>query len=159
MSKDYTTLGALFIDDVPYSKTLEDQTREVPQLDGESDETWVKRWKIYGCTAIPARTYKVLLLRSPRFGNRLMPHIADVPGYTNVMIHPLNTALQSEGCIGVGQESVDAEHSPFRESGKSIPGLLRSIAAFDPLLERLKDCVNRGEEVTLTIQNPEGLHG
>lgn len=151
---DEATLGTLLIDGLYFCQTMEDAVREVPQNEGESDADWVKRWKQFGRTAIPARCYEVVLAASLHFGNRLMPHLKGVPGYDAIMIHPLNTVLQTEGCIGVGMESVDAAHSPFRQDGKAIPGLLKSLIAFDPLLLKIKDCWAHDEQVLITIKNP-----
>jgi hypothetical protein len=103
-STDDTTIGNLYIEREWFCFTLEDKVREK---------------KIYGETAIPAGTYKVVITWSPRF-KRQLPLLVDVPGFDGIRIHPGNTHKNTEGCILVGEE-VQGEY------------LLRSRAAFDRL--------------------------
>jgi hypothetical protein len=59
----------------------------------------------YPC--IPAGTYPVEMLESPRFG-QITPHLQNVPGRSLIEIHPGNNAEDTEGCLLVGQtESKD----------------------------------------------------
>jgi hypothetical protein len=51
---------------------------------------------------IPAGTYVVLLQLSERFGE-LTPHLQDVPGFTEIEIHPGNFPSDTEGCTLVGE--------------------------------------------------------
>lgn len=89
------TLGQLFIDQVKFCETLEDAVREVPGAP-------VAQWKIKGETAIPAGRYRVVIDMSLRFG-RPMLHLLDVLGFDGIRMHGANTALDVEGCIGVGK--------------------------------------------------------
>lgn len=50
---------------------------------------------------IPSGKYAILLQYSPHFA-RLMPHLQDVPGRTEILIHWGNLVSDSEGCILVG---------------------------------------------------------
>lgn len=99
---DDTTFGVLYINGVPNCQTLEPTIRELPRLPTESAVEWVERWKIFGASAIPADKYEIELMPSPRFGNRLMPHLQYVADFVDIMVHPLNVVLETEGCIGVG---------------------------------------------------------
>lgn len=86
---DYT-IGHMFLDGKYFCDTLEDTVRKV---------------KIYGQTAIPVGTYRVIKTMSKRFG-KILPQICNVPGFTGVRIHSGNTADDTEGCILVGQNKI-----------------------------------------------------
>jgi len=144
-SANRTTFGVLSIEDQPYCQTLEDPIRQLPMMLGESPNEWVARWKVQNETAIPSGTFQVKMQPSPHYGGRLMPHLIDVPGYQYVMIHPLNTASQTDGCIGVGLQRGELDGQP---------AILQSVLAFDPLYARIKDCEVRDEMVTIWIVNP-----
>lgn len=82
------TLGKLSIDDIFFCYTVEDVVR----LEGE---------KVFGQTAIPSGTYKVILTMSPHFG-KVTPRLLEVPNFDGVLIHSGNTAVDTEGCIIIG---------------------------------------------------------
>jgi hypothetical protein len=105
---DASTIGRLFIDGVFQCVTLEDVERNI---------------KVYGKTAIPTGTYKVVLTPSPRF-KRILPLLLDVPGYSGIRIHPGNTAHDTEGCI-----------LPGRSYGQDV--VYQSRIAFEDLYRRL----------------------
>ena len=50
---------------------------------------------------IPAGRYLVILAWSERF-QQLTPHLQDVPGFTEIEIHPGNFPSDTEGCTVVG---------------------------------------------------------
>lgn len=77
------TLGKMFIDGSFFCYTLEDVVRD---------------YKIKHQTAIPAGTYKVVYVFSPKF-KKLMPRLLDVKNFEGVLIHGGNTAVDSSGCI------------------------------------------------------------
>ena len=80
------TIGILFIDDKQFSYTLEDIVRPKDQP------------KVFGKTAIPAGTYNIELRFSPHF-QKILPHIINVPGFSEILMHPGNTELDTEGCV------------------------------------------------------------
>src|SRR6478736_9414023 len=87
-----STPGKLYVDSIFECYTLEDVVRPA---------------KIYGQTAIPAGTYKVIINMSNRF-KRLLPLLLNVPDYEGVRIHPGNTDKDTDGCILPGvTRSVD----------------------------------------------------
>ena len=52
-------------------------------------------------SSIPAGTYIVKRVDSPRFGDTF--EITGVPNRSHILFHPLNTEEDTEGCIGVGK--------------------------------------------------------
>lgn len=92
------TLGKLFIDEVLFCYTVEDKDRDINN-DGDLDDAG--ETKVYGETAIPKGTYKVVLSVSNRF-KKLMPEVLNVKGFEGIRIHAGNSAIDSHGCIIVG---------------------------------------------------------
>lgn len=159
------TYGKLYVNDKYECETLEDSIREVPKNMNESVGDWYSRWKVLGKTAIPAARYEVLIDYSSRF-HRLMPHIVDPPGmnilnglqalmdqhrgFSGVRIHSLNTAAQTEGCVGVGKERVN-----FGSGDLIVPGISMSRLAFDALFTQLKSTIPNDERIWIDIRNPQ----
>ena len=131
-----TTFGQLFIDNIVFCKTLEDEIRELPGIP-------VEQWKVPDYTCIPSGQYKITLENSPRFGPDTIT-INDVPGFTSIRIHGGNTAEDTEGCIIVG-DTVDRTKGTI--SGAQVRGVLKRLK------ERIKEGLSVGE-VWLTISNP-----
>ena len=122
------TIGELLINDKHLCDTLEDRVRP----EGE---------KVYGKTAIPEGTYEVKLTHSPRF-KKILPEILNVPNFSGIRIHSLNKAEESEGCIGVGEWN-----------GKDTNWISNSRKAFNKLFTILQEVSDRGEKITITINN------
>ena len=114
------TLGELLIDGVFFCYTVEDKVRPL----GE---------KVFGKTAIPAGTYKVIINMSNHF-KKEMPLLLNVPNFEGVRIHSGNTAADSEGCIIIGLT-------------KTPDGVGMSRVAFTKLMDRIK-----GQELTIEIK-------
>lgn len=135
------TIGRMTVDSVWICYTLEDPCREPltarPQ-DAIALAAWVRSWKVFGRTAIPRGTYRVIMHDSPHFG-RLMPMLVDVPGYSTVYFHPGNTANDTEGCILVGFTLAD-DHT--------IGG---SRGAFAALYSQIEEAINAGQKVWCTV--------
>ena len=118
---DYT-ISNLSIDGKFFCHVLEDMVRE----EGK---------KIWGKTAIPAGTYKVILNVSNRF-KILMPLLLNVPNFEGIRIHAGNTAQDTHGCLLVGVNSVKGK---VTESKKTFAALME-------ILKSAKD------EITIEIQ-------
>lgn len=123
------TLGRLFVDGVFECWVLEDPARDGP--------------KVYGSTAIPEGVYPILLTFSNRF-QKIMPLIADVPGFEGVRIHPGNTVEDTDGCLLVGQD-------------RAGPTVLHSRLAYKALYPKLQAAQERQEpiEIEVTHTQPE----
>lgn len=89
------TIGKMYIDGKYFCDTLEDPVRVLKSA----------KDKVYGDTAIPAGTYKIILGMSPRF-KRILPRLQNVPYFEGVLIHRGNTAKDTHGCILVGENKV-----------------------------------------------------
>lgn len=122
------TIGELYADGEHIADTLEDRVRP----EGE---------KVYGKTAISEGTYEMVLSYSPRF-KKILPEILNVPNFSGIRIHSLNKAEESEGCIGVGEWN-----------GKDTNWISNSRKAFNKLFAILQEASDRGEKITITINN------
>lgn len=125
-----STDGELLIDGAHFCWTLEPVYREVP---GES----VDCWKVQGKTAIPCGIYPVTMRFSPKF-RRIMPHIENIPGFSEVMLHPLNEPDETEGCIGVGYK-------------RETDFIYESRHASDDLNARIQAAIDAGNPVTIEV--------
>lgn len=99
--KQTYTIGKLYIDGVYFCDTLEDPNRD-HNKDGDLND--IGEGKVYGDTAIPFGTYKMILNVSPKF-KRLLPRLLNVPNFEGVLIHRGNTAKDTHGCILVGKNT------------------------------------------------------
>lgn len=135
------TVGRLYVNGTFFSHTMEDVDRDLYQ---EMDEEVIKEIKVYGKTAIPKGTYKVdMNTVSPKFRNRswakpyngIVPRILDVKGFEGILIHPLNKASESYGCIGVGVNDVKGM-------------VTNSVATYKKLMEIL----TKDNDITLIIE-------
>ena len=109
-AKDYT-IGTLSIDGVPFCDTLEPTDRG---LKSSMTLQEIKANKVKGKTAIPTGIYHVDMdTVSPRLKNKSyakpyggrVPRLQGVKGFDGVLIHPGNTADDTEGCILVGRNT------------------------------------------------------
>ena len=131
--EDYT-IGILSVNGVRLCNTLEDAVRSE---------------KVYGKTAIPAGTYRVLMNTvSPRFQDRawakpyggIVPRLRNVPDFQGVLIHPGNTAADTDGCILVGDNTIKGQ-------------LTNSTNRFYQLMGKLLAAALAGEAIDITILN------
>ena len=105
------TIGSLLVDGVKFCDTLEDTDRG---LTSSMTLQEIKANKVKGKTAIPTGIYHVdMSTVSPRFKtkawarahNGIVPRLQGVKGFDGVLIHPGNTADDTEGCILVGRNT------------------------------------------------------
>ena len=141
---DYT-IGRLFVNGERICESLEDTDRG---LKSSFTDAAIKAIKIAGKTAIPTGTYKVVLSVSPKFKNKswakkyggLVPEIVNVKGFAGIRLHPLTSAEESLGCVGVGENKVKG-------------GLVNSVKTYYKLMDKyLIPAWNRKEEITITIR-------
>lgn len=90
--KDTYTIGTCSVDGEYISDTIEDKVRVLNSI----------KDKIYGETAIPTGTYNADIYFSKKFGYNVI-RLFDVPYFSGIYIHRMNTAKDSLGCIGVGR--------------------------------------------------------
>ena len=129
------TVGKLYIDGKYICDTMEDKDRSLTQ-DTTLDE--IKKKKVYGQTAIPTGTYKIVVNNSPKF-KRNLPRLLNVPGFDGVLIHRGNTHEDSAGCILVGEN-------------KLVGKVVNSTKYEKLIIELLTAAQNRNEEITITIK-------
>lgn len=144
--KSTYTIGRLYIDGVYFCNTLEDKDRGLKQTDPLSKITSTK---VYSETAIPTGTYKVLMnVKSPKYSTYkwyrdlcggFMPRLDNVPGFSGILIHPGNTALDSSGCLLVGKNT---------QVGK----ITDSKNTFAKLYKKMKAAYDKREKITITIK-------
>ena len=130
--KDYT-VGRLYVDDRLFCNTLEDRIVDKNKngvFDGDEK-------KVYGESAIPYGTYKIIYNWSPKFGRNL-PRLLNVPHFEGILIHPGNTAADSAGCILVGKNT---------EVGR----LTNSRYISDELNKLIDEVQQKGEPITIEI--------
>ncbi len=90
---------------------------------------------------IPEGVYEVSIRWSPHF-QRSLPHIESVPGRSGILIHPLNHAYESEGCIGVGQEH-------------TVTSVEHSRLAMNHLQPQIASALARNERVTIEVTHAQ----
>ena len=144
--RDEYTIGRLYINGVKFSETLEDCDRGLTQ-DMPLEE--IKAKKVYGKTAIPTGTYEIdMNTISPKFQARSwakpyggkLPRLLNVPGYEGILIHPFNSAAESLGCIGVGNNSIKGM---ITDSSRTFMSLMSKY---------LLPAKVRGEKITISIE-------
>ncbi len=93
-----STIGELHLDGQFFCYTLEDKDRG---LTDDMSILTIKAKKLFGITAIPYGSYKMVVNTSPKFG-RLLPRFINIKGFDGVLMHRGNTAEDTLGCIIVG---------------------------------------------------------
>jgi hypothetical protein len=125
------TLGAFGINGRFSAFCIEDEYREV---------------KVMGETRIPAGTYKLALVDSPKFSKKYghkMIMLLNTPKFTGVLIHKGNSEKDTDACLCVGNVARfnAAGNSRVEESGLAYDRLYPIIA---------KAIETEGAEITIT---------
>lgn len=135
------TIGKLYVDGTYFCDTCEDRVRD-NNRDGDLDD--IGEGKVYGQTAIPYGTYKVVMnVQSPKYSQRAayawckgyLPRLVDVPHFEGILIHSGNDATHSAGCILVGENKVRGQ-------------VINSMAT----LKRLVNILKGADNITITIE-------
>ena len=144
--KETYTIGNLYVDGEWFCNALEDKDRGLSQTMPLEE---INKTTVYGETAIPTGRYGVRMdIVSPtyngvkwykdNFGGR-MPRLESVKGFSGILIHSGNTALDSNGCILVGLN---------KAKGK----VLDSRATFQKLWKVLEQARKAGKTIYLTVK-------
>ena len=138
------TIGRLYINGEYICDTCEDKDRE---LTNDMTDEEIRKIKVYGKTAIPTGEYTIKLRVSPRLKDRaygkkykgIFPEVQNVPGFSGILIHPFNTAEDSLGCIGPGENKVKGQ-------------VIRSTKAYYRIMDDyILPADKAGETITLKV--------
>ena len=143
--KEGYTIGKLYVDDIFFSNTIEDKDRGLNQNMPKEKILFMKK---PGITAIPTGTYEIVLnVQSSKykkskammkFCQAYMPRLLNVPGYDGVLIHPGNSASDTEGCIIPGKND-------------KVGWVSNSTNYFKELYNKMKIANKKGENITIEI--------
>ncbi len=97
--------GNLYFNDRLILTTLEPTDKQLQQTD---TLTKILSTKQLGKCAIPYGTYEVKMLWSNKF-KKILPHLINVPGFENILMHVGNNSNDTEGCILVGSSQMDSQ--------------------------------------------------
>ena len=89
---------------------------------------------------IPAGTFDLTIRWSPHF-NRLMPHVENVPDFTDIEIHPGNWPKNTDGCTLVGK--IESENF-----------VGQSVEEFNTLFQKIQDALLTGPQVITYVDPP-----
>lgn len=141
------TIGKLYVNGEYVADTIEDTVRDLDK-DGKFANGEVK---IPGKTAIPYGRYEVTMkVRSPKYSNftkyswakkydGYLPRLLNVYQFDGVLMHVGNSALDSEGCIIVGENKV-------------VGKVINSVNTFRRLMDDyLVPAKKRNENIVITI--------
>ena len=141
------TIGKLYVDGEYVCDTIEDTVRDLDK-DGKFANGEVK---IPGKTAIPYGRYEITMkVKSPKYSNfskyswakkydGYLPRLLNVSQFDGVLMHVGNSALDSEGCIIVGENKV-------------VGKVINSVNTFRRLMDDyLVPAKKRNEKIVITI--------
>lgn len=120
---DYT-VGRLYVNGTQLCNSIEDTDRRLFQGQPLSE---ILKIKVKGKTAIPTGTYRIRVTESPKFKRPLI-EVVDVPGFSGIRIHALNSAEESEGCIGPGLNTAPGRVTDSRK----YENILTDMVAKEP---------------------------
>lgn len=122
--QDTQTLGNLFVIDGT-DILFQCKTLELP-------------WKenVPGLSCAPTGSYRIEYEYSPSFG-RFLWELKDVPGRSEIKIHPANFAHQLRGCIALGERHEFINKDKFKDIVLSKP----TVDKFHAVLSGLQNTV------------------
>ena len=138
------TIGILYVNGVRFCEAIEDRDRG---LNSSMSVAEISAKKVYGETAIPTGTYKVILSVSQKFKSKswaakyggLVPEIVGVKCYAGVRTHPANRATELEGCVAPGDNKIKG-------------GVTNSVKRYTELMDKyIMPAWTRKEEITIEI--------
>jgi len=121
------TMGELYINGKKFCNTLEDQIRDKND-DGDLDDEGEE--KVYGQTAIPRGTYKVIVNRSNRF-KRDLPLLIGVKGFEGIRMHGGNTVADTLGCILVAYNKYEQEGKIYKSASNDLVTELKKYSEIE----------------------------
>jgi len=137
-------ISHVYVNDKYVCDAIEDTDR---MLDDSMDEKEIIKRKVYGETAIPTGTYRVLMnIVSPKYSKSAyfkkicggkLPRLVNIKGFDGVLIHTGNDQYDTMGCLLVGYNKV---------KGKVV----NSRDAFEKLYPLLSKANKAGEDITIT---------
>lgn len=135
-----STIGELSINGKFECYILEDKDRGLSEMMSLEQ---INKLKVYGETAIPYGTYKVVVTKSERFSKMkgkpvYLPLLLNVKGYEGIRIHTGNKPEDTHGC-----------QLPARKKGLDV--VTESTLAFNQLNDKINNAIKAGEIVTYKI--------
>ncbi len=145
--KEGHTIGQLYIDDTFFCNTLEDKDRGLKNTMTLEE---IRKRKKAGVTAIPTGTYTIRMdITSPKYSSKewfiknchgaKLPRLENVPGFEGILIHPDNSASDTDGCLLVGKNDI---------AGK----VTKSKEYFLQLYNRMYEAYRKREKIEITIE-------
>ncbi len=142
------TFGRITIDNDREGVLSSFTTAELPWKENRTD-----------ISCIPAGVYQCLVATSPKYG--LCPHIFDVPGRSNILIHYGNWAgsvedgwySNSEGCILVGIGFSEASPKSGFRSQRMVTSSRKALGEMLSILE--DGGVTKGDMFELEVKDSE----
>lgn len=119
---EFSTIGELVIDGAFFGHTLEPPKRELKPC------------------CIPLGSYDVSIRWSERH-KRLIPHVENVPGFSQIEIHVGNFPADTSGCLLIGNVVTSTPDQ-----------ILGSKVAFDCLFRLLTEAKEAGDPISITYQ-------
>lgn len=99
--KENYTIGIIYVNGNRFSNSLEPTDRG---LISSMSLDEIKKRKIYGKTAVPTGTYKVIMSYSNKF-KKYLPEVLDIKGFAGVRFHSGNTEKDTLACCLPGQNT------------------------------------------------------
>lgn len=127
------TIGKLYVNNIYECDTLERTDRYLERGNR----------KIPGATAIPPGDYDIIIDKSENSNDCLMPHILNVPQFSNIKVHS-DSDTDIEGGILVG-----------RGSGRSVEMILNSRECYRALYPKIEAALQNGENVRISIKRED----